>query len=397
MLNSEQSKRLDHIDALRAVAVLLVIWTHYAERFAPLAGSQHVLDTLQRSVNFGRIGVVIFFGISGMLIPSSLRGAPGEGARRFLIRRFLRLYPAFWLSIPIACLMDWFLFGKQTSASQLIANVTMIPTAFGQDPVMAHYWTLETELYFYGLCLVLFWGGALQQMRYLYLLCVGLCGLFVVTLELKIIPAHALGQYKAMPYHLAIMLWGACFRLAHDTPLQTLCTIRWGSGTHARVQLTYRSAVGALTMLIVSIAILGAINDWRHNNMVHISSSLAYVFGIAIFTTLATLLKLRVRLFSQIGKISYSVYLFHGIPLYTASWLYQRYQLVGWPLSFYMIIPIIPLIALSWISYRFCEAPCVRLAHLLTVRRQSNARTPDDASGIVRKGAAPLHVRQPPA
>ncbi|MBR8502000.1 acyltransferase family protein, partial [Burkholderia cenocepacia] len=70
MSHSNDSKRFHHVDAMRAVAVILVIWTHYAERFAPLAGSQYMLDTLQRSMNFGRVGVVVFFAISGMLIPS---------------------------------------------------------------------------------------------------------------------------------------------------------------------------------------------------------------------------------------------------------------------------------------------------------------------------------------
>lgn len=60
MSKAQHSERLDHIDAMRAIAVILVIWTHYAERFVALAGSQRVLDTLQRSLNFGRIGVVLF-------------------------------------------------------------------------------------------------------------------------------------------------------------------------------------------------------------------------------------------------------------------------------------------------------------------------------------------------
>lgn len=201
---SENTGRLDHIDAMRAVAVLLVIWTHYAERFVALAGAQQWLDTLQRAVNFGRIGVVVFFGISGLLIPVSLRGAAGPGTRRFLIRRFLRLYPAFWLSIPVGCVVFWTLFGKPVSVALLVANATMIPTAFGQEPVMGHYWTLETELVFYGLCLVLFWWGGLHRMRDLALACIALCAVFVITLGLHVFPENTLGQYKAMPYHLEI-------------------------------------------------------------------------------------------------------------------------------------------------------------------------------------------------
>ncbi|WP_175968522.1 acyltransferase family protein [Burkholderia sp. BCC0322] len=368
-MNSKGSGRLDHIDAMRAVAVLLVIWTHFAERFVALAGAQQWLDTLQRSLNFGRIGVVVFFGISGLLIPSSLRGALGQGTRRFLIRRFLRLYPAFWLSIPVGCLVFWTLFGKPVSASLLVANATMIPTAFGQEPVMGHYWTLETELYFYALCLVLFWWGGLHRMRDLALVCIALCTVFVITLGLRIIPENALGQYKAMLYHLAIMFWGACFRQAYDHPLDVL-RVRWGRGEHAGITLTYRSVVGLLAAMIVGVALLGAANDWRHHNLVHLPSSLAYVIGIVIFAAMATVLKIRARSFAKLGEVSYSIYLFHAIPLFGFYWLCERYQWTGWPLGVYMIVPVAPLIALSYASYRYCEAPCVRLAHRLTTSRQ---------------------------
>ncbi|KUY79481.1 acyltransferase family protein [Burkholderia cepacia] len=368
-MNPESPGRLDHIDAMRAVAVLLVIWTHYAERFAPLAGAQQWLDTLQRSVNFGRIGVVVFFGISGLLIPVSLRGPVGPGTRRFLIRRFLRLYPAFWLSVPVGCLVFWTLFGKPVSAWLIVANATMIPTALGQEPIMGHYWTLETELYFYGLCLVLFWWGGLHRMRDLALVCIGLCAVFVIALGLRVFPEHTLGQYKAMPYHLAIMFWGACFRQAYDHPNATL-EVRCGLREHHRIMLTYRFVVGLLTAMIVGVALMGVVNDWRQHNVAHLPSSLAYMVGIAIFVAMATVLKVRLRMVAKLGEVSYSVYLFHAIPLFGFYWLCEHYRWSGWPLGVYMIVPVVPLIALSYASYRYCEAPCVRLAHRLTASRQ---------------------------
>ncbi|KVL21535.1 acyltransferase family protein [Burkholderia sp. MSMB1826] len=374
-MHAEPSGRLDHIDAMRAVAVLLVIWTHYAERFVALAGAQQWLDTLQRSVNFGRIGVVVFFGISGLLIPVSLRGPAGAGTRRFLIRRFLRLYPAFWLSIPIGCVVFWTLFGKPVSAALLIANATMIPTAFGQEPVMGHYWTLETELYFYGLCLVLFWWGGLHRMRDLSLACIGLCAVFVTTVALHVFPDDTLGQYKAMPYHLAIMFWGACFRQAYDRPRDTL-RVGWGRGEHAGIALTYRCVAGLLTAMIVGVALVGAANDWCHHNVDHLPSSLAYVVGVAIFVAMATVLKVRARAMAKLGEVSYSIYLFHAIPLFGFYWLCEHYRWTGWPLGIYMIVPVVPLIALSYLSYRYCEAPCVRLAHRLTASRRRGGDLP---------------------
>ncbi|WP_175958965.1 acyltransferase family protein [Burkholderia pyrrocinia] len=381
MSKAKSSERFHHIDAMRAVAVILVIWTHYAERFVPLAGSQYVLDTLQRSVNFGRIGVVIFFAISGMLIPTSLHGEIGAGTKRFLIRRFLRLYPAYWLALPAGYFVHWYLFDKEMDIHGFLANVTMIPVAFGESLILPHGWTLETELYFYGLCLILFWCGALHRMLHLCLVTIGLCGLFVLTLELKLFPADLLSQYKTMPYHLGIMFWGACFRQAYETPSQ-LARIGWArSGALSNISITYRSALAYVTIPVVGVALVGAISDWRHHNMFHLPISLAYMIGIATFAILATLLKLRIRMLSWLGKISYSVYLLHSLPLFVTFWLCQRFHIVGWPLGLYMIVPIVPLIPLSWAGYRLCEAPFVKLARTLTSRRGSGVLASGDANG----------------
>lgn len=372
MSNQVSRGRLDHIDAMRAIAVLLVMWTHYAEMFAPIAGSQLALNAVQRWADFGRVGVVIFFGVSGMLIPTSLRGTPRDGTQRFLIRRFFRLYPAFWLSLPIGYLAYWTLFGTQMNLASLIANVTMIPSAFGKLPVMGHYWTLETELYFYGLCLILFWIGALHRMRDLCIVSAGLCLVFVVTSALKLIPSDVLGQYKGMLYHLAIMFWGACFRQAYDTPLQRV-TFRWAPGARSQVSVSYRVALVGVTALVAGIALLMAVIDWRHHDFSHMSVSFGYLLGIGAFALLSTLLKIHLRVFAWLGEISYSIYLLHGVPLYVIAWLCRHYGVIGGPLGLYMLATVPPAIILSWASYRLVEAPGIRLAHSLTTRRDSTA------------------------
>ena len=50
------------------MAALLVVWIHASELFAPLAGGS-VLHDIAARYDFGRIGVVAFFGVSGLLIP----------------------------------------------------------------------------------------------------------------------------------------------------------------------------------------------------------------------------------------------------------------------------------------------------------------------------------------
>lgn len=364
MPNPAYSHRLDHIDAMRAVAVLLVIWTHYAELLVNISGSQCILNAIPRSVDFGRVGVVLFFCISGMLIPTSLHGAPLAGSSRFLIRRFFRLYPAFWLSLPFGYLVYWILFDKHMAVAGLIANVTMLPTVFGFDLVMGHCWTLETELYFYVFCLVLFLFGKLQRMRALCFTCVGLCLLFVVANALHVIPVHALGQYKGMLLHLAIMFWGACFRQAYETPSGMLSVQLRGKTW----QLSYYAAVVALTALIVTLALLMAAINWRHGDFVHFSTSLGYVAGLTLFIALATVLKLHVRFLAWLGELSYSIYLLHGIPLYLVYWICLRYQLTGAPLSLYMFAALAITLPLAWLSYRLCEMPAIQFSHVVRGR-----------------------------
>src|SRR3569623_653268 len=88
--------RSAHIDSLRAVAALLVVWIHGSELFAPLDGGSDWHDIALR-YDFGRIGVVAFFGVSGLLVPSSLRGdrhEPGVLASALAV---------FWVATPAAC------------------------------------------------------------------------------------------------------------------------------------------------------------------------------------------------------------------------------------------------------------------------------------------------------
>lgn len=361
-----------HIDAIRAVAVLFVMWTHYAEKFVNIAGSQQWLNAVQHYGNFGRIGVVVFFALSGLLIPKSLNGPNsifGSGTRKFLIRRFFRLYPAFWLSIPLGFFAYWVLFDKQMDAVGWLANATMIPDALGQREMMGHYWTLETELVFYVLCLVLFWLGCIQNMRDLCVTCVALGAAFVVTSALKVIPASALGQYKGMLYHLSIMFWGACFRHAYDNPG---ARVRFGLGSR-RIDMSYKQAFAAVTAVIASISVLTFLVALKQHDSEHIINSCSYLMGLAIFTLLATVWKIHSRLFAWLGEISYSMYLLHGIPLYVMFWACQRFGWEGGPLAVYMLVASVLAIGLSWMSFMVVEAPFIRLAHALTSSRRTAA------------------------
>ncbi|MGL5115691.1 MAG: acyltransferase family protein, partial [Beijerinckiaceae bacterium] len=213
--------RLRHIDALRALAALLVVWLHGTELFvqvSPQIGSRWIADAA-KSVDIGRIGVVIFFGISGFLIPSSLRGSGWASIQDFALKRFFRLFPLFWFSIPLAVLLMWMPFGHEMNHVDFILNFTMIPEWLGAKPAIALYWTLQVELLFYVICAFLQFAGVLKHPTTLastILVCLfGAFGLNFILRRIGFSPLDAV-----LWLNLAVMFIGALWRAQSEKPLQ---------------------------------------------------------------------------------------------------------------------------------------------------------------------------------
>src|SRR5262245_53819945 len=91
-LPAQAKDRLAFLDCARALAAAFVVLAHGLQVCVP-----GFLDWSLANLELGRSGVVFFLLISGFIIPPSLEqsGSPG----RFWLRRFFRLFPAYWLSI----------------------------------------------------------------------------------------------------------------------------------------------------------------------------------------------------------------------------------------------------------------------------------------------------------
>src|SRR4051812_854979 len=92
---------LNNFDVLRLVAALLVVFHH---SFA-LTGTDAPLQSIEEKthISWGTAGVLIFFAISGFLIPRSWTYDPR--AVSYTIKRALRLLPALVLSLILTALV----------------------------------------------------------------------------------------------------------------------------------------------------------------------------------------------------------------------------------------------------------------------------------------------------
>jgi len=98
--------RLRYVDALRGIAALLVLALHVANHYHALspatAAHGRWLNDFAANLDIGRIGVVVFFLISGFVVPFSIHAESAAPVRGFAIRRLFRIFPAYWLSVPLA-------------------------------------------------------------------------------------------------------------------------------------------------------------------------------------------------------------------------------------------------------------------------------------------------------
>lgn len=141
--------RLVSLDLLRFVAAASVMIYHYTYHLA--TADRPALSALETVTRHGYLGVEVFFIISGFVI---LWSAKGRTATSFVRARVLRLYPEFWLAVLVAAAVFLLApgpFGDPTSAGQVLANLTMVPSLFGAPYVDGVYWTLFAELKFYAI------------------------------------------------------------------------------------------------------------------------------------------------------------------------------------------------------------------------------------------------------
>ncbi|MGW2785347.1 acyltransferase family protein [Streptomyces populi] len=148
--------RLGWLDALRGLAALLVAVEHSSYAFMAQSREQ-----VMPQLNVGRYGVMLFFLVSGYVIPASLerRGS----VRAFWTGRAFRIYPL-WAAVVGSVLALNLLgvvhmgarFAGRDPATVAVAHLTLLQELLGTPSVVLVLWTLSYELAFYLLVVALF-------------------------------------------------------------------------------------------------------------------------------------------------------------------------------------------------------------------------------------------------
>ncbi len=327
------------------------------------------LLSVPRTLNLGRLGVIIFFAVSGFVICRSFSGPREGGARRFLIKRFCRLYPAYWASMLSGSLV-WWASGESFTWPLLLSNATMLPATLGQPGLVGVYWTLEFELLFYGLCLGLYLARGLDR-RWVLATCVLI--LAALPRVMRTI-THAtgkdlqiVGEKRNLVVCLAVMFWGAMFRLVYDETGGFRRGMLRQAGVWQLVLLTV--ALVDLTDPHIKWVLLGRYHGPMPAYFLELSALL-------IFTVWVACLRIDNAIITRLGVISYSLYLFHPLPMYFVPRLIGASRTIsGWglPFWFYFSASFAVAIALADGMYRWVEQPAIALGKRWARPAQANS------------------------
>ncbi|WP_344329923.1 acyltransferase [Kitasatospora putterlickiae] len=155
---SAAGARLGWLDALRGIAALVVALHHFGIlELLPFGGA------VWEHFDLGLYGVMLFFLVSGYIIPASLERR-GD-VRAFWVGRLFRIYPALIAAFTVSILMlpegdgSVALFRTGHNLISLAANATMLQDMLNVVNGMGVTWTLTYEMVFYFLVTGLFTLG----------------------------------------------------------------------------------------------------------------------------------------------------------------------------------------------------------------------------------------------
>jgi peptidoglycan/LPS O-acetylase OafA/YrhL len=386
------ASRLAWLDALRGVAVLFVVFDHL---------STHVFSGPRQLItpwfDTGMYGVLVFFLVSGYIVPASLERK--GSARRFWVGRFFRLYPMWVFAIVVVIVLA--IIGAaglrgadQDPASSTLAHMLMLQDLLGIGDAVNVLWTLSYEMAFYLLITSLFVVRAHRRSAgfaaSFAMAAVALGGILptealtggrLSTLVVVLSTAAAIvaGLAAVLAGRQRMKLAGAVLLAGTVLVLITLNSRAWVWESYAILawmftgtvicraeqgQVSKRTAAvtAGLVLALTAAAAVWHSYPWgiRPGIPTIVAAAVTFAAGMVFWRRRAP------RFLAWTGLVSYSAYLLHPLLIdlfFGGPWTREQYS--GPEAAAIAVAFIACLLGCCWAAYRYIEAPAQRLGRRL--------------------------------
>lgn len=333
---SQNANRMPLIDALKAIAALLVLMNHFSS-YGPLAEAarNYFPGVFNWFFEYGRMAVQVFLVIAGFLAARGLsaNGQALVGSPLPLIwKRYLRLavpyLAAIGLAIIAAAIADHWMEDDAIPARatflQWLAHATLLHGLLGFDALSAGVWYIAIDFQLFALMAILLWSGRIRVVAPALVLAVASASLFWFNRDAS---WDNWAIYFFGSYGLGAAAW-------------------WASD---------RKQMSAWLGVILTVAIAALIIDFRLR--IALALAVAMLLG---FGRRSGLLEQwpNARPLAFLGQISYSIFLVHFPVLLLANTLYAHtdydssLSTVVW-----LGMSVAASIAAATLFYRWIESP----------------------------------------
>jgi exopolysaccharide production protein ExoZ len=334
--------RLTSLDSCRGVAILMVVAFHVSVTYQPAVW-------LARLAVIGNLGVQLFFLVSAvtMCLMWDQRREESQRTLKFYIRRFLRIAPLFWFAIVFYTLI-WHVLpegGGLQGVTWFQVAVTSIflhpffPSAI--NSVVPGGWSIGIEMGFYAVfpLFALVPKDRLPLFSFIAYVILGLLGTTV---------AERLGS----GYSYSTFLY---YSFLTQLPIFPIGMFVYGV-THREVTVS-RTYIGAWIILWLVIAVVAKLKfHWTSRPLFWFEVTvLASVVGSSMRWNLGT------KWLAYIGRLSYSMYIFHFAVLYFLERIFGN----SWSFSFGMATTLAITIAIAAVSQATAERWSQKLGRYL--------------------------------
>lgn len=345
------SNRLLGIQALRALAVLLVASVHVVNAEARYGGGGAILP--QWLGLLGHMGVDIFFVISGFVMVTvtfARQERPGIG--RYIYHRITRIYPTYWfyslIVLAVFLVRPEMVNSSQGSQVNILESFLILP----QDrlPLVMVGWALEHEMYFYAAfaLTLLMPRRALAPALTAWAAAVGL-GYYYAAVSSEVVLASPAIRLITHPLTFEFIVGCALAMAVH-------AGIRHG----AKLALALGAALAAVSLAAIATRLgEAAIVGWQRPLLYGAPAALM-VYGAAAWEMGS---RMNVPgMLVRIGDASYSTFLSHILVISLVGRLWQPFagpgmmdNLICTPLMY------VALLLFGELSYRLIEEPATKL------------------------------------
>jgi peptidoglycan/LPS O-acetylase OafA/YrhL len=349
---SHAQSRILGLDLMRAIAILLVMASHWSNNILYWFGI-HTTPTVWFS---GDVGVAMFFALSGFLIGQILinetsKDSSSRNLGIFLTRRWMRTLPLYFLMLAILLVFTHPIHSKLDYAihfGTLTQNLFQ-PMPGGPDWWFSVSWSLTIEEWFY----VSFGCAAFLSFRVIrapWAIWVPIAIFLTVPLVLRFtVPGFSdrnLKLWTMVPFRIDEIAYGVAM-----------------AALYAR-----RSRIFSYPFACLAVGVALIASTWSGHMPVPTDQKAVLIYNVTM-TGCALLLPAALRLrrapdwFSTIAKTisaqSYGLYIIHETLLVTvAQELWWFHVVSAWGC---VAIAVISPFILSYLSFRFLESPILRL------------------------------------